>query len=436
MPTGTDSSALPGTGYREVLRDRVFQALTLGLFVSLAGDQIARVALSVLVYDRTSSATLTGLTYALSYLPTVVGGPLLAGLADRRPRRSVMIACDLVRVVLVLLMAIPAMPLPVLLGLLAAVTLCEAPFDAARGAMMPDILPGERYAIGGAISQVVLQAGMVAGFAAGGALLIVASPHELLALDAITFLVSALLIRSVPHGRTAAADLRDSPASPLADLRVAVGAVFPSPHLRPLLLLAWAMSAAAVAPEALAVPYARTADAGSTAVGLLLAAGPIGNVLAGLVLARLPEPRRVPLLWPLSVLAAAPLAVCLLHPPLPLVVALVVLSGMGTAYHLVAMVRFVTLVDADKRGRALGLAGTGLAVGQGLAIAAAGALGDLLDPATAVGIAGVLGLVAALVWGPSLRTAGGAIPAAPACTASTASTTPEEEAPVPSSAPG
>lgn len=426
MPSGTDSTPLSAAGYGEVLRDRVFQALTLGLFVSLAGDQIARVALSVLVYDRTSSATLTGLTYALSYLPTVVGGPLLAGLADRRPRRSVMIACDLVRVVLVLLMAIPAMPLPVLLGLLAAVTLCEAPFDAARGAMMPDILPGERYAIGGAISQVVLQAGMVAGFAAGGALLIVATPHELLALDAITFLVSALLVRCVPQGRTAVAEVGSS-ASPLADLRVAAGAVFPSAHLRPLLLLAWAMSAAAVAPEALAVPYARTADAGSAAVGLLLAAGPVGNVLAGLVLARLPEARRLPLLWPLSVLAAAPLAVCLLHPPLPVVVALVVLSGMGTAYHLVAMVRFVTLIDADKRGRALGLAGTGLAVGQGLAIAAAGALGDLLDPATAVGIAGVSGLVAAAWWGPSLRVPNAAVPAA---------RTPEAPAPVTSSAPG
>jgi MFS family permease len=391
-----------GAGYREVLADRSFQALSAANFISLAGDHIARVALSVLVFDRTSSAALTGLTYALSYLPTVVGGPLLAGLADRRPRRSVMIGCDLIRVVLVLLMATPALPLAVLLALLAVVTLFEAPFDAARGAMMPDVLPGERYAMGGAVGQVILQAAMVAGFAAGGALLIVATPRELLALDSLTFIVSAGLVRLVPCG-TAAAEPTVGDRSPvLDDLRVAVRTVFSHPQLRPLLLLAWTMSAAAVAPEALAVPYAHVAGEGAGAVGLLLAAGPIGNVVAGLTIARLPEHRRLPLLWPLSVLAAAPLAVCLLHPPFPLVVGLVIASGMGTAFHLVAMVRFVTLVDPRKRGRALGLAGTGLAVGQGLAIALAGVLGDALDPAVTVGLAGLCGIVAAMVWGPRL----------------------------------
>ncbi|MDQ1650473.1 MAG: hypothetical protein QOG60_2530, partial [Frankiaceae bacterium] len=143
-------------GYGSVLRDRSFQALSLATFVSVLGDQVARVALAVLVYERTRSATLTGLTYAMTYLPSVVGGPLLTGLADRRPRRSLMVACDLVRLVLVLLMAVPALPLPLLLVLLALVTLCESPFDAARAAMLPDVLPGERYAMGAAITQMVL----------------------------------------------------------------------------------------------------------------------------------------------------------------------------------------------------------------------------------------------------------------------------------------
>lgn len=390
-------------GYRDVLFNRSFQALAMASFVSLAGDQIARVALSVLVYERTSSAGLTGLTYALSYLPTVLGGTLLSGVADRRPRRSVMIVCDLVRAALVVVMAAVALPLPLLLGLLAAVTLCEVPFDAARGAMMPDVLPGERYAIGGAISQVVVQAAMVAGFAAGGALLIVATPRELLALDAGTFLVSALLVRIVPFGRHAAAvEERTGRGRARADLQLAFSTIFRDRTLRPLVLLAWGMSAAAIAPEALAVPYASEARAGTAALGLLLAANPIGNVLAGLVLARLPEPRRLPLMWPLATLAAAPLALCLLHPPLWLVIVLVTVSGMGTAYHLIAMVRFVTLVAPEKRGRALGLAGTGLAVSQGLGIAGIGVVADLLDPALAVGLSGLAGLGAAMVWGPAL----------------------------------
>ena len=52
----------------------------------------ARVALSVLVFQRTDSAFLTGLTYALTFVPALVGGILLSGLGDRYPRREVMVA--------------------------------------------------------------------------------------------------------------------------------------------------------------------------------------------------------------------------------------------------------------------------------------------------------------------------------------------------------
>ncbi len=349
---------MPRPGYAGVLRDRSFQALSLANFVSLAGDQIARVALSVLVYDRTSSAALTGLTYALSYLPSVVGGPLLAGLADRRPRRSVMVWCDLLRAVLVLLMAIPGMPLPLLLVLLAVVTLCESPFDAARGAMMPDVLPGERYAIGGAIDQVVLQAAMVVGFAAGGALLVFATPRELLALDAMTFVVSAALVRAVPFGLTRLELDPDEKATPLTDLRVAGRLVFGDRVLRPLVLVAWLYERRRRGARGAWLCRTPTGSgAGLRSRRLVVGRESRRERVAGLLLPELPESRRVPLLWPLATLAAAPLVVCLVHPPFWLVVGLVAVSGMGTSYHLVAMVRFVTLVPPEKRGRALGLAG-------------------------------------------------------------------------------
>ena len=48
-------------------------------------------ALSVLVFERTSSAILTALTYALTFLPALVGGALLSSLADQLPRRQVMV---------------------------------------------------------------------------------------------------------------------------------------------------------------------------------------------------------------------------------------------------------------------------------------------------------------------------------------------------------
>src|SRR5690348_14981116 len=83
--------------YREVAAIPQFRALWLGQGMSLLGDQLAQVALAVLVYSRTASPLATAAVYALTYLPPIVGGPLLSGLADRYPRRRVMLWCDMLR---------------------------------------------------------------------------------------------------------------------------------------------------------------------------------------------------------------------------------------------------------------------------------------------------------------------------------------------------
>src|SRR5690242_15962159 len=77
--------------FREVFGVAEFRALWFGELLSIAGDQLARVALSILVFTGTNSAALTGLTYALTYAPSLLGGIFLTGFADRFPRRSVMV---------------------------------------------------------------------------------------------------------------------------------------------------------------------------------------------------------------------------------------------------------------------------------------------------------------------------------------------------------
>ncbi len=96
--------------YRQIFAVREFRALWSAQVLSVAGDQLSRVALSVLVFSRTGSALLTGAAYALTFLPWAVGGPLTAGLADRVPRRTLMIVCDVVRAILVALVALPVCP--------------------------------------------------------------------------------------------------------------------------------------------------------------------------------------------------------------------------------------------------------------------------------------------------------------------------------------
>jgi hypothetical protein len=97
--------------YRAVFAIREFRALWWAQVVSYLGDQVAQVAIAILVYTKTGSPELTTLAYALTYLPPILAGPLLAGLLDPFPRRQVMIALDLVRGGLVELMALPSVPL-------------------------------------------------------------------------------------------------------------------------------------------------------------------------------------------------------------------------------------------------------------------------------------------------------------------------------------
>src|SRR2546423_11376775 len=103
-----------GPGFGEVLGVREFRALWAAELFSVLGDQLARVALALLVYQRTSSAALTALTYALTFAPAVLGGALLSGLADRYPRRLVLVTTDLIRAALAGALALPRPPLPAL----------------------------------------------------------------------------------------------------------------------------------------------------------------------------------------------------------------------------------------------------------------------------------------------------------------------------------
>src|SRR5215472_9579105 len=140
--------------FREVFAVTEFRALWLAQLLSVAGDQLARVAMTVLVYDRTRSALWTAITYAVTFLPWMVGGLALSGLADRLPRRQVMVTCDVARMVLVCLMALVSLKVPppaelwIMVVLLFFVTLLDSPFKSARSATMPDVLQGERYVLG------------------------------------------------------------------------------------------------------------------------------------------------------------------------------------------------------------------------------------------------------------------------------------------------
>jgi len=200
---GTTEQAARAT-FRDVFAVREFRALWGAQLLSVAGDQLARVALTVLVYDRTRSALLAAVTFACSIVPMFVGGVTLSWLADRYPRRGVMILSDLIRCLLVLVMAMSGLPVPVLVALLFAVTLAGAPFTSARAAVYPDVLPGDRYVLGNAVTITTNQLAQVIGFAVGGTLVGLLGVGPSLIIDAATFAASALIVRGWTRYRPAA----------------------------------------------------------------------------------------------------------------------------------------------------------------------------------------------------------------------------------------
>ncbi|WP_092529198.1 MFS transporter [Amycolatopsis arida] len=399
-----------------VLRIREFRALWLAELLSVLGDQLARVALAVLVFQRTDSAALTGLTYALTFVPSLIGGVLLAGWGDRRSRREVMVTADVIRAVLLALMIIPGVPLWVLCILVAAVTLFAGPFKAAQQALLPDVLPGERYMVGMAIRNITSQSVQVVAFAGGGVLVAVVTPTVGLAIDAATFAVSAILIwRGVRWRPTPArvAPLGSGWRSFAAGTAVGARAVWRDPALRTLLALNW-LAGFYIVPEALAAPFAASIGAGAAAVGWLMAADPIGSVAGAVVFGRwVPEPVQVRALGLLGIAAGVPLVLCVLRPGLAPAIVLFALSGMlATGYNIQGTVSFVRRLPDDQRAQGCGLNSSGLITVQGLGALAAGVLADLVGPAHAIAVAGAAGALVAVPIAVAWSRAGrGAAPA-------------------------
>ena len=363
--------------------------------LSFAGDQFAQVAIAIMVYGRTHSAFLTALAYALTYLPPIAGGPLLSGLADLFPRRRVMIVCDLFRVGTVGLMAVPGIPFGALCALLFCTVLAGVPFSSARAALMPDVLPGEKFVLGSAIGNITFQASQILGFVAGAAVVALLDSHRTLGINAATFGISALIIGIGVRARPAPArdgSRRSSLWSVSADgIRIVVG----SRLLLALLLFGW-LAGFYIVPEGLAAPYARSLHGSTLTVGLLMAAVPLGTVIGTFLLSRVAGPSaRIRMMGWLAILSCAPLIGSAWNPPLWAVLALWTLAGAGGAYQLAAAAAFVQALHPATRARAFGVVQSGLYAVQGLGILAGGAVAQLTGPPLAVGLAGLVGLTAA-----------------------------------------
>ncbi|MEU8397651.1 MFS transporter [Nonomuraea sp. NPDC048892] len=380
--------------FRAVLGVAEFRALWSAELFSQVGDQFARVSIAVLVYQRTASAALTGLTYALTYLPSLVGGMTLSWVGDRYPRREVIFVVDLVRAALVAAMALPGMPLPVLAALLAVMTALSGPFKAAQLSLLADVLTGDHYVLGLSIRQITIQSAQIGGFLGGGLLAQGLSSTTGLAVDAATFVLSALLVRFGTRRRPAAAG--GGGRSRVLAGGFGLAMVWRDPRLRSLAALSW-LAGFYVMPEGLAAPYADALDEGSAlAVGVIMAADPVGCVIGAFIFGRfVPEPVRDRTVGVLALLAGVPLALCVLWPGLTMSAILFALSGAcSICYQMQVGALFVRILPDASRAQGMGVMSSGLITVQGLGIFAGGVVATWTGPVAAVALAGVAGIMA------------------------------------------
>ena len=397
MARGDATEQASRTTFRDVFAVAEFRALWAAQLLSVIGDQLARVALTVLVYDRTRSALLAAITFVVSIVPTFIGGVTLAWLADRYPRRTVMIVTDLGRCALVLVMAIPGVPLAGLVLLLFLVTLVGAPFTSARAAVYPDVLTGDRYVLGTAVTLTTFQFAQVLGFAAGGVAVGFLGIRWSLVIDAATFAVSALIVRVRVRSRPAPAASGHHETSRLAGVIAGARLVFARPALRLPMLFGW-LAAFYNAPEGVVTPLARDLHGGAAAVGVILAAAALGETVGAIVLSRfVAPPTRLRLMGPLAVGACAILVLFFWQPGLPGSLLILVVSGLCASYQIAANAAFVTATPHERRSQAFGLAQGGMSLGQGIVLILAGAAADSYSAARVIAVCGAVGAVAALV---------------------------------------
>lgn len=378
-------------------RVRPLRLLFLAAFGSGFGTWLAFVALNLDVWNRTHSGTWIAALLLADFLPAIAIGLLAGPLVDRLSRRRVMVAADLVRftVFLLLPMAGSAGQIVVLAGVAGFAT---GFFRPAVYASLPNLVEDSELPRAQGMLQAADALTTVIGPLAGGILVAATSPDWAYVVNAITFLWSALLILRIP-GRML--QLAQAPTEGhlhdiAAGLRLIVGS-------RALLtvLIAWNVGMVGTAGVNVAEVVLATVsfNAGDFGYGLMLASAGFGLVVGSLTVGAWIEHRELAFVYGAGfALMAVGIGAAAASPSVWVAAVCVIVSGVGNGIAVVCNALFVQRGAPDQmRGRVFTvLMSTNYAV-LGLAMIAAGPLTNEFGARWVWGVSASLAGVAAIV---------------------------------------
>ncbi|MFI1100378.1 MFS transporter [Streptomyces melanogenes] len=294
MPQLTGDEPLPGRS-RALWRDRDFDVFWAAQTLSVVGDSFALIALPLLVLHATGSVAQMGLLTGAAGAAAVGAGVFAGVVVDRLDRRKLLIACDLVRLVLYALIPLVwafgpqiwllyvVLPLAEAVGMLFSVTYVTA---------VRALVPGERITeANGRLNATAAAAGVVGPLLAG----VVAAwvgPAAAVAVDAVSFGVSAVCLsfvrfkgRAEPSGDAARGPRRESLGKEFA---AGVSFLRRHPVLRSLTVLLSVFSFLTLGLNDLIIYHLKhDLGQGDGAVGTVFAVGALGTVVGALFVARI-----------------------------------------------------------------------------------------------------------------------------------------------------
>ncbi|HEY8318822.1 MAG TPA: MFS transporter, partial [Amnibacterium sp.] len=260
------------------MRDRLgLPSLLVSAVVSAAGTRISHLAVPWLVLTTTHDAVLTGLVGTAEIAPYVLlqllGAPVVDRVGARRVAWVGNIVAGLAMAMIPVLHAAGALPIPVVLGLVFVAGAARGPADAATQVLIPRAAersgtPLERAA--GLVDGAERLAG-VFGATVAGALIAVLGPATVVAFDAASFFIGALLLAAVPVvGAVPATDA--GVRGYIRDVREGLGFVARNPLTRSIagMVLFTNLVDAAVS-GLLLLLWARSTGVGTAGLGVVLA---------------------------------------------------------------------------------------------------------------------------------------------------------------------
>lgn len=385
-------------GYRTLAANPGFRRLWLAQTVSRAGDSIHYVALVVLVFDLTGSGFAVSGAVIFEALPVVLFGAVAGAVVDRYPRRAVMIAADLARAVLALLMA-RATGAPEIYALAFGLSLAGLVSGPSVQAMVPSLVDRTVLGRANALLWSGVQSFHVLGSAIGGGVVAAAGPRGAFVVNAATFAVSAALVAGVREPVSASREF-NSPRRLWGDAWQGVRYATRDALLRRLLLVQFLAVLSVGGTGALLVVLARDqlgVEGGQ--FGLLVAALGAGAFVGPILLGHLFDRRQSTLFvfvpYCLRGVIDAALAFTRgLWLPAGLLFAYGVNTSTGGVAYNTILQRHVP--DAF-RGRAFASLGVAWQIGRLLSIAIAGVIADLVSVQVVYVGAGALLVVAGLL---------------------------------------